>query len=208
MAAAKTANRCHAGAVSPAGTGQNQIPIAITKGTACLKFNRSLVIWVTLGAGQNTAFQFDRAPLDRAILSFHHPLPGKLVGARRSDIPSRAAQELSCDAVARRSAFTLEFAEHLVTTLIRPDTAAHKPGIAIHKRDHLGAESYAGRFGPASSIVPLRSRIEARRSAPREMIRRLPAAFQEPRIPAIRRAFREVSATPSPVCTRSPPKAK
>src|SRR5580765_5924203 len=48
MAAAKTANRCQAGAVSPAGTGQNQIPIAITKGTACLKFNRSLVIWVRL----------------------------------------------------------------------------------------------------------------------------------------------------------------
>ena len=33
---------------------------------------------------------------------------------------------------------------------------------------------------PASSIVPLRSRIEPRRSVPREMVRRLPAAFQEP----------------------------
>ena len=47
MAAAKTANRCHAGAVSPAGTGQNQIPSAIAKGTACLRFNRSLVIWAS-----------------------------------------------------------------------------------------------------------------------------------------------------------------
>ena len=34
MAAAKTANRCHAGAVRPAGTGANQMPIAIAKGTA------------------------------------------------------------------------------------------------------------------------------------------------------------------------------
>ena len=57
MAAAKTANRCHAGAVSPAGTGQNQIPIAIAKGTACLRFNRSLVIWVRLlGPGRTRPF--------------------------------------------------------------------------------------------------------------------------------------------------------
>ena len=34
MAAAKTANRCHAGAVRPAGTGANQMPIAIAKGAA------------------------------------------------------------------------------------------------------------------------------------------------------------------------------
>ena len=51
MAAAKTANRCHAGAVSPAGTGQNQIPIAIAKGTACLRFNPSLRHLGTLRAG-------------------------------------------------------------------------------------------------------------------------------------------------------------
>ena len=39
MAATKTANRCHAGAVSPAGTGANQMPIAIAKGTA--RFRRT-----------------------------------------------------------------------------------------------------------------------------------------------------------------------
>jgi hypothetical protein len=36
MAAAKTANRCQAGAVSPAGTGKNQMPSANAKGTARL----------------------------------------------------------------------------------------------------------------------------------------------------------------------------
>ena len=34
MAATKTANRCHAGAVRPAGIGVNQMPIAIAKGAA------------------------------------------------------------------------------------------------------------------------------------------------------------------------------
>src|SRR6185369_11130521 len=37
-----------------------------------------------------------------------------------------------------------------------------------------------GRPGPAINIVPLRSMIEPRRSAPRAMLRRLLVAFQEP----------------------------
>ena len=36
MAATKTANRCHACGVRPAGTGANQMPIAIAKGAARL----------------------------------------------------------------------------------------------------------------------------------------------------------------------------
>ena len=97
-----------------------------------------------VGAGQNAALQFDGASLDRAVLGLHHPLPGELVGARRAGVPPRAAQELSCDVVARRRAFALEFAEHLVATLVRPDAAAHESRLAIDERDHLGAESYAG----------------------------------------------------------------
>src|SRR6516225_4495416 len=50
MAAAKTANRCQAGAVSPAGIGQNQIPSAIANGMACLGFNCILIIWLALRA--------------------------------------------------------------------------------------------------------------------------------------------------------------
>ena len=44
----------------------------------------------------------------------------------------------------RRGAFTLEFAEHLVAVLVRPDAAAHEPRVAVDERDHLGAESDAG----------------------------------------------------------------
>src|SRR4029077_88533 len=36
IAETNTANRCHAGAVSPAGIGANQMPIASTNGNACL----------------------------------------------------------------------------------------------------------------------------------------------------------------------------
>ena len=50
----------------------------------------------------------------------------------------------SRDVVALRGAFALEFAEHLVATLVRPDAAAHEPRVAVDERDHLGAESHAG----------------------------------------------------------------
>ena len=144
MAAAKTANKCHAGAVSPAGIGQNQIPSAIANGTACFGFNPSFVIWAGLpGPGRTRPFKSIGASLDRAVLGFHHPLPGELVPARRASVASSAAQDFSCDVVAIRRAFTLEFAEHLLTTLVRPDAATHQPRLAIDKRDYFGAESYA-----------------------------------------------------------------
>ena len=44
MAATKTANRCHAGAVRPAGTGVNQMPIAIAKGTARFRSNPGAIM--------------------------------------------------------------------------------------------------------------------------------------------------------------------
>src|ERR1700712_4401978 len=44
IAATNTANRCHAGAVSPAGTGVNQIAIAIANGTARFTSTPGVVI--------------------------------------------------------------------------------------------------------------------------------------------------------------------
>jgi hypothetical protein len=38
----------------------------------------------------------------------------------------------------------LQLAEYLITALIRPNTTTYKPGVAIHKRNHLRAESDAG----------------------------------------------------------------
>src|SRR5512137_1013189 len=44
MAATKTANRCHADAVRPAGAGENQMPIAIAKGAARFRINAGAIM--------------------------------------------------------------------------------------------------------------------------------------------------------------------
>ena len=147
MAAMKTANRCHAGAVRPAGTGVNQMPMAIAKGAARFRSNPGAIMaarFLRPVGRPNAAFQADGASLDRTVLRFDDELPGKLIGACRAGIPARAAQDRPRDAVLRRSAFALEFAEHLFAALVRPDASADQARFAVDERDHLRAETHAG----------------------------------------------------------------
>src|SRR5215204_692135 len=61
IAETNTANKCHAGAVNPAGTGANQIPIASTNGNACFSFTSELLITVNFLRWERPAAQ-RRAP--------------------------------------------------------------------------------------------------------------------------------------------------
>ena len=144
-------------------------------------------------AGSNATLEPDGAPLYGAVLRLDHELPGKLIGARRAGIAAGAAQNRPGDVVFRRSAFALEFAENLVAALVCPDAAAQSPVALSMSAITSERKPVPGRPGPASSIDPLRSMIELRRSAPREMVWRLPVAFQEPsnsrHSPAVARDF-------------------
>src|SRR4051794_40839080 len=61
IAATNTANKCHAGAVNPAGTDVNQIPIARTNGSACFSVTRRLLIAVNFPRREHPAAR-QRAP--------------------------------------------------------------------------------------------------------------------------------------------------
>ena len=55
----------------PAGTGVNQMPIAIANGAARFRSNLGAIIWqASRGrlAGPNATLQLDGAPLDRTVL--------------------------------------------------------------------------------------------------------------------------------------------
>ena len=148
IAATKTANRCHAGAVRPAGTGMNQMPIAIAKGTARFRSNPGAIIWASLplpvGRRERDPSGRWRAP------GSSRPPPRSRIARRTRRNPSRRhtgpcrpgtvpVMWLRAAVPSPLSSLNTWSPCSSVQTL-RPT----KPRVAVDERDDLRAESDAG----------------------------------------------------------------
>ncbi len=207
-----TANRCHAGAVRPAGTGANQMPIAIANGAMRLSSRPTSRSWslalCACLAESNAALEADRAALDRTVIRLDHEFPGELVrtALHRHTGRCRRGSSPRCGCVSAvpsplsslntwspRSSVQTPRPTRPVSLSTSAMTSARKPT--------------PGRPFPASSIVPRRSRIEPFRSAPSGIVRRLPAAFHEPANSCTSLALRRLAPAPLPA-RRRPARAR
>ncbi len=184
IAATKTANRCHAGAVRPAGTGVNQMPIAIAKGAARFRSKPGAIM---VGSLPRPVGRAERDPsARRRAPGSSHPPPRSRTARRTRRNPSRRhtgpCRPGSSPSMRFRAAVPSPLSS-LNTWSPRSSVQTLRPTRPVSlSTSAITSERNPtpGRPGPASSIVPLRSMIEPRRSAPRGMVRRVPAAFQEP----------------------------
>jgi hypothetical protein len=196
IAATNTAKRCHAGAVRPAGTGVIQMPMASTNGSARLHVRSGSARLHRDGVSVMTAVPAQRCRRARgrsapAILPARCPprtrarIATKLVAAGRAGVAPGSAEERADDPVALRGAFAPQFAVHLVAALIGPDRATDHARSGVVEDERFGTEADARREGPASSNVPSKLAMDARRSPPSGISCRLPVAVTYPRMDAI-----------------------
>ncbi len=148
MAAEKTANRCHAGAVEtgwdrgkPDAKRERERRRAFQKQTGCDHcFAPSAFGWPVWKRPLRTG----GVPLDGAIFRLEDELPGELVGPRDTGEPARAAEDRSGHVVLGGCALAFQLTEHLVALLIRPDSSANQTRFTVHERDDVRAESDTG----------------------------------------------------------------
>ena len=178
IAATNTAKRCHAGAVSPAGTGVNQIPSARAKGNARLISKPELIFiagllhqaWLAPNLRGCVPFRPIDWPCTVPSSRLQYESPGEFITAQSPRSSARCRRGMSHDMAAGRCALAFQFAEDLVAAIVGPDGAANRAVAVSLSTSASARKPTPGREGPASTSEPSSFAMEARLPSPNGML--------------------------------------